>query len=210
MDVRLKRCPCFLLGSFTCSYVLCQSIDSGWYWAIPFRQSTTDSVYCTCLFFLDGSVFASNAILPEKGGFVSFPFIFFRTHKPYLLVVSAARIGHCRPCPLHEQCQWHGTATKKPRRVSAVLVRTVRLLRRFSRPLDCLSGAQVLTLVFLLLGKVDLSERSILSSFPAALSYFCRFFSFHSHAHLSLRGCMSTESRPARLPLTRTRLSDSP
>src|SRR5437588_1384305 len=130
MDVRLKRCPCFLLGSFTCSYVLCQSIDSGWYWAIPFRQSTTDSVYCTCLFFLDGSVFASNASLPEKGGFVSFPFIFFRTHKPYLLVVSAARIGHCRPCPLHEQCQWHGTATKKPRRVSAVLVRTVLLLRR--------------------------------------------------------------------------------
>lgn len=38
-----------------------------------------------------------------------------------LRVVYAARIGHCRPCPLREQCQWHGTATKKPRRVSAVL-----------------------------------------------------------------------------------------
>jgi hypothetical protein len=36
-------------------------------------------------------------------------------------VVYAARIGHCRPCPLRQQCQWHGTSTKKPRRVSAVL-----------------------------------------------------------------------------------------
>lgn len=36
-------------------------------------------------------------------------------------VVYAARIGHCRPCPLRERCQWHGTSTKKPRRVSAVL-----------------------------------------------------------------------------------------
>ncbi len=38
-----------------------------------------------------------------------------------LRVVYAARIGHCRPCPLRQQCQWHGTSTKKPRRVSAVL-----------------------------------------------------------------------------------------
>lgn len=38
-----------------------------------------------------------------------------------LRVVYAARIGHCRPCPLREQCQWHGRSTKKPRRVSAVL-----------------------------------------------------------------------------------------
>jgi hypothetical protein len=38
-----------------------------------------------------------------------------------LRVVYAARIGHCRPCPLREQCQWHGAQTKKPRRVSAVL-----------------------------------------------------------------------------------------
>jgi hypothetical protein len=36
-------------------------------------------------------------------------------------VVYAARIGHCRPCPLRERCQWHGTQTSKPRRVSAVL-----------------------------------------------------------------------------------------
>jgi hypothetical protein len=36
-------------------------------------------------------------------------------------VVYAARIGHCRPCPMREECQGYGTATKKPRRVSVVL-----------------------------------------------------------------------------------------
>ncbi len=38
-----------------------------------------------------------------------------------LRIVYAARIGHCRPCPLRQDCQGYGTATKKPRRVSAVL-----------------------------------------------------------------------------------------
>jgi hypothetical protein len=36
-------------------------------------------------------------------------------------VVYAARIGHCRFCPAREECQGYGAATKKPRRVSAVL-----------------------------------------------------------------------------------------
>ena len=36
-----------------------------------------------------------------------------------LRVLYAARIGHCRPCPLREQCQ-ESNSTKKPRRVSAV------------------------------------------------------------------------------------------
>jgi hypothetical protein len=36
-------------------------------------------------------------------------------------VVYAARIADCRSCPLRAQCQGHGTSTKKPRRVSAVL-----------------------------------------------------------------------------------------
>jgi hypothetical protein len=36
-----------------------------------------------------------------------------------LRVLYAARIGHCRPCPLRDQCQESGT-TLKPRRVSAV------------------------------------------------------------------------------------------
>lgn len=38
-----------------------------------------------------------------------------------LRVLYAARIGHCRACPLRERCQESGAATIKPRRVSAVL-----------------------------------------------------------------------------------------
>jgi hypothetical protein len=37
-----------------------------------------------------------------------------------LRLLYAARIGHCRPCPLRERCQGHGSNTIKPRRVSAV------------------------------------------------------------------------------------------
>jgi len=38
-----------------------------------------------------------------------------------LRLVYAAKISQCRPCPLREQCQWHGRATTKPRRVSLLL-----------------------------------------------------------------------------------------
>jgi hypothetical protein len=38
-----------------------------------------------------------------------------------LRVVYAASIRSCRPCPLREQCQWVGNATKKPRQVSVLL-----------------------------------------------------------------------------------------
>jgi hypothetical protein len=38
-----------------------------------------------------------------------------------LSVVYAASIRSCRPCPLREQCQWHGRATAKSRRVSVLL-----------------------------------------------------------------------------------------
>jgi hypothetical protein len=38
-----------------------------------------------------------------------------------LRVVYAASIRTCRPCPLREQCQWNGHATKKPRQVSILL-----------------------------------------------------------------------------------------
>jgi len=38
-----------------------------------------------------------------------------------LRVVYAASIRSCRPCPLREQCQWNGGATKKPRQVSVLL-----------------------------------------------------------------------------------------
>ena len=36
-------------------------------------------------------------------------------------MVYAASIRSCRPCPLREQCQWHGRAATKPRRVSVLL-----------------------------------------------------------------------------------------
>ena len=38
-----------------------------------------------------------------------------------LRLVYAARLSQCRPCPLREQCQWHGRTTTKPRRVSLLL-----------------------------------------------------------------------------------------
>jgi hypothetical protein len=38
-----------------------------------------------------------------------------------LRVVYAASIRSCRPCPLREQCQWNGNATRKPRQVSVLL-----------------------------------------------------------------------------------------
>jgi hypothetical protein len=38
-----------------------------------------------------------------------------------LRIVYEARIGACRPCPLREQCQWHGKVAKHPRRVSLLL-----------------------------------------------------------------------------------------
>ena len=38
-----------------------------------------------------------------------------------LRVVYGASIRSCRPCPLREQCQWQGCATKKPRQVSVLL-----------------------------------------------------------------------------------------
>jgi len=38
-----------------------------------------------------------------------------------LRVVYAASIRSCRPCPLRQQCQWEGSATKKPRQVSVLL-----------------------------------------------------------------------------------------
>jgi hypothetical protein len=38
-----------------------------------------------------------------------------------LRVLFAAKIRDCRGCQLREQCQWHGTTTTKPRRVSLLL-----------------------------------------------------------------------------------------
>src|SRR5260221_12139790 len=42
-------------------------------------------------------------------------------HDGTIRVLYAARIADCRSCPFRILCQEHGTSTKKPRRVSAVL-----------------------------------------------------------------------------------------
>src|SRR6202049_3080187 len=42
-------------------------------------------------------------------------------HDGTVRVLYAARIADCRSCPWRIPCQEHGTSTKKPRRVSAVL-----------------------------------------------------------------------------------------
>src|SRR5437588_4868629 len=44
-----------------------------------------------------------------------------REHDGTVRLLSAARRASCRSCPLRIHCQGHGTSTKKPRRVSAVL-----------------------------------------------------------------------------------------
>jgi hypothetical protein len=70
---------------------------------------------------VSGSVFT-----PQPDGTLRCPAdhpLFVQERRPErngsLRVLYAARIGHCRPCPLREPCQESGT-TKKPRRVSAV------------------------------------------------------------------------------------------
>src|SRR6266550_1364198 len=55
-----------------------------------------------------------------------------------LRLVYAAKMSQCRPCPLREQCQWHGHATTKPRRVSLLL----HPLQVGSAPLLCPRDAQ--------------------------------------------------------------------
>src|SRR5216683_6115617 len=76
MDVRVKRCPCFLRGSFTCASAFCQSRSRGSSFSIPLslRHFWIASVYFICLFFLDRSIFLFNLILSKKRLFVTFPF----------------------------------------------------------------------------------------------------------------------------------------
>jgi hypothetical protein len=55
---------------------------------------------------------AGNALIPHERR---------READGSLRVVYAASMRNCRPCPLREQCQWQGSATKKPRQVSVLL-----------------------------------------------------------------------------------------
>jgi hypothetical protein len=70
--------------------------------------------------------FAGSAFTPLPDGTLRCPAdhpLFVQERRPErngsVRVLYAARIGHCRPCPLRDQCQESGT-TLKPRRVSAV------------------------------------------------------------------------------------------
>jgi hypothetical protein len=70
--------------------------------------------------------FPGSAFPPQPDGTLRCPAghpLFMQEHRNErngsLRVLYAARIGHCRPCPLREQCQ-ESSSTKKPRRVSAV------------------------------------------------------------------------------------------
>src|SRR5260370_9250621 len=61
-------------------------------------------------------------------------------HDGTLRVLYAARIADCRSCPMRTQCQGHGTSTKKPRRVSAVLYPLPNVAPEDPSPL-CLSAS---------------------------------------------------------------------
>ena len=63
-----------------------------------------------------------------------------REHDGTVRVLYAARIADCRSCPMRTQCQGHGTSTKKPRRVSAVLYPLPTVTPEDPSPL-CLSAA---------------------------------------------------------------------
>ncbi len=72
--------------------------------------------------------FAADTFLPQPDGTLRCPArqpLYAQERRPErdgsVRLVYAARIGHCRACPLRQPCLGYGTATKKPRRVSAVL-----------------------------------------------------------------------------------------
>jgi hypothetical protein len=72
--------------------------------------------------------FAGSAFVPPSDGTVCCPTghsRFPHERRPEregsLRIVSAARIGRCRPCLLRDQCLGSATTTTRPRRVSAVL-----------------------------------------------------------------------------------------
>jgi hypothetical protein len=72
--------------------------------------------------------FAGETFLPQPDGTLRCPAnypLYAQERRPErdgsVRVVYAARIGHCRCCPLRQPCLGYGNETKKPRRVSAVL-----------------------------------------------------------------------------------------
>src|SRR5712692_9854511 len=101
------------------------------------RQGMQDSADTTRFFgggamFLTGDAQGTGATVSDAGSIehahrsIVFGASFLRIergpkHDGTVRVLYAARIADCRSCPLRILCQGHGTSTKKPRRVSAVL-----------------------------------------------------------------------------------------
>ncbi len=71
---------------------------------------------------------AADAFTPQPDGTLRCPAgqpLYVQERRPQrdgsVRLLYAARVGHCRACPLRQPCQGYGTATKMPRRVSAIL-----------------------------------------------------------------------------------------
>ncbi|HEY4383526.1 MAG TPA: hypothetical protein VGN34_03490, partial [Ktedonobacteraceae bacterium] len=67
--------------------------------------------------------FAANTFIPQPDGTLRCPAerpLYAQERRPErngsVRVVYAARIGHCRACPLRQRCLGYGTETRKPRR----------------------------------------------------------------------------------------------
>jgi len=136
-------------------------------------------------------------------------------------VVYAARIGHCRPCPRREECQGYGTATKKPRRVSAVLwprntveeVASLSPLPPASHPIvwgdwqRCFHRREVVKLLRHQRVDVELAETTLPAQSPPA-----RLISRAERAHyrLSWTERLARNARPKTAPEVSIRLFGIP
>jgi hypothetical protein len=91
--------------------------------------------------------FPGSAFTPQPDGTLRCPadrLLYPQERRPErdgsIRVLYAARIGHCRSCPLRTQCQ-ESSSTVKPRRVSAVLWPLIPSLSDASPPLEDTSEA---------------------------------------------------------------------
>src|SRR5712691_126992 len=92
MGLSVKRCPCFLRGSFTCVNAFSHSCSLGSSCSIPlsFRHFCIASVYFMCFFFLDRLICLFHLILSKKRLFVTFPSLLFLERISPVTFVSPA------------------------------------------------------------------------------------------------------------------------
>jgi hypothetical protein len=108
-------------------------------------------------------------------------------HDGSLPVLYAARILDCRVCPLREKCQWHGSQTTKPRRVSLLLhplsVGSAPLLwQDWSRREHRRAFIQLLRCQ-----RVDVTREQALPPSPVPLPIFSRAHRAHSRLSVAER-----------------------